>query len=179
MYNSTDMFEFLQIDDQFQRCLEKDDRPDKRWLLVGNERSGSKWHKDPNRTSAINGVLYGRKKWWMLPPDCPPPGVFWSPDGAEVAQPVSLFEWLLQYHHEYAIGNDQTRRLRQEGICHENEIVFVPRGWWHAVINLDDWTIAVTENFVTKAILQEVRHFLHYKVDQISGVPCEKRPLMA
>lgn len=30
-----------------------------RWLLVGNKFSGSKWHVDPNRTHAWNGVIKG------------------------------------------------------------------------------------------------------------------------
>jgi len=32
-------------------------RPDHRWLIVGPERSGSTFHKDPNATSAWNAVI--------------------------------------------------------------------------------------------------------------------------
>lgn len=32
------------------------------------------WHKDPNATSAWNGVVRGSKKWVMYPPHVTPPG---------------------------------------------------------------------------------------------------------
>lgn len=66
-----------------------------------------------------------------------------------------------------------------EGICGVNEFVFIPRGWWHAVINIEDYTLAVTENFVTRSILPTVRRFLRAKPDQISGLPCEMREDLA
>lgn len=34
-----------------------DQRPDHRWLIMGPERSGSTFHKDPNATSAWNAVI--------------------------------------------------------------------------------------------------------------------------
>jgi hypothetical protein len=53
-------------------------RPDYRWLIIGPERSGSTFHKDPNATSAWNAVIEGEKYWVMFPPDVLPPGVFTS-----------------------------------------------------------------------------------------------------
>ena len=32
------------------------------------------WHKDPNSTSAWNGVVRGSKKWVLYPPHITPPG---------------------------------------------------------------------------------------------------------
>mmetsp|Transcript_13991 Transcript_13991/g.33924 ORF Transcript_13991/g.33924 Transcript_13991/m.33924 type:complete len:471 (-) Transcript_13991:112-1524(-) len=167
-YFTTDLFTLL-----------GEKRPHWRWLLAGGARSGSKWHVDPNSTSAWNAVIKGRKKWIMLPPGVVPPAVFPSADGAEVTQPTSLIEWFLNFY-------DQTRSLAVErwqdhqgygglveGVCGPGELVFVPTGWWHAVLNLDDDTLAVTQNYVSKANVNSVRRFLRDKKDQISGLRSE------
>ncbi|OQD76989.1 hypothetical protein PENDEC_c003G07146 [Penicillium decumbens] len=143
-----------------------DDRPDHQWLIVGPERSGSKFHKDPNATSAWNAVLRGPKYWIMFPAgdkNPPPPGVFVSEDFSEVTSPLSIAEWLLEFHVE-------ARRTPgcMEGICGEGEILHVPSGWWHLVINLES-SIAITQNFVPRAHLGAVLDFLSNKADQVSG----------
>ncbi|KEP61331.1 UNVERIFIED_CONTAM: histone lysine demethylase JMJD6b [Hammondia hammondi] len=158
-------------------CLGKR-RPNFRWLLVGNCRSGSKWHVDPNQTSAWNAVIKGTKRWILLPPTVCPPGVFPSHDGGEVTQPISLVEWLMNYYFDalHAPGYPYTGGVAPlEGSVREGELIFVPQGWWHCVLNEEDDTIAVTQNFVSPVILQNVRSFLHYKKDQISGLCAQGR----
>eukprot|EP01071_Lankesteria_metandrocarpae_P000362 Lankesteria_metandrocarpae@DN1049_c0_g1_i1.p1 len=145
-------------------------RPLYRWLLIGNDRSGSKWHIDPNATHAWNAVTAGAKRWLMTPPHRPPPGVFPSPDGAFVAQPLSLIDWYLQYYKEA-----QARGDLLEGTCHAGEVVFIPSGWWHAVLNIYDGTVAVTQNYCSQSNLKNVRDFFRTKVDQISGVDDQRR----
>merc|ERR1712048_493487 len=42
-----------------------------------------------------------------------------------------------------------------EFIQYPGDIIFVPGGWWHAVVNLDD-TVAVTENYCSSANFDKV-----------------------
>ena len=122
------------------------ERPHYRWLIIGPARSGSSWHIDPNATSAWNAVVRGSKKWILFPPGQVPPGVHPSPDGADVATPVSITEWFMNFY-------DQTQRGGAprpiEGICKAGEVLFVPHGWWHLVLNLEE-AVAVTQNFVSQ-----------------------------
>lgn len=165
-----------------------DQRPDFRWLNVGPERSGSTFHKDPNATrfvvspavgfspfsdgshSAWNAVLRGSKYWIMFPASSslpPPPGVFVSEDQSEVTSPLSIAEWLLGFH-------EQARATPGclEGVCGEGEVLHVPSGWWHLVVNLSP-SIAITQNFVPRAHLPNVLLFLREKPEQVSGFKSE------
>lgn len=147
-----------------------DARPDFRWLLIGNKCSGSKWHVDPNKTSAWNAVVRGRKRWLLLPPGCPPPGVKPSRDGADVTQPVSLLEWFAHFYSELrsTAARNPTWDLK-EVTCGPGQAVFVPCGWWHCVLNLDDDTIAITQNYASETHVHSVRRFLREKREQVSG----------
>ena len=93
----------------------------------------------------------------------PPPGVYVSEDQSEVTSPLSIAEWLLEFH-------DEARNTKGclEGICNEGEVLHVPSGWWHLVVNLSP-SIAITQNFVPEAHLKEVLLFLRDKPDQVSG----------
>lgn len=57
-----------------------------------------------------------------------------------------------------------------EATVSAGELVFVPRGWWHVVLNLED-SIAVTQNYVPASQLAHTLLFLSDKADQVSGVP--------
>ncbi|KAK4628926.1 F-box protein [Fulvia fulva] len=143
-----------------------DQRPDHRWLIVGPDRSGSTFHKDPNATSAWNAVLKGSKYWIMFPSSPslpPPPGVFVSEDQSEVTSPLSIAEWLLGFHAE-------ARKTPgcKEGICGEGEVLYVPSGWYHLVLNLEA-SIAITQNLVPRSMVGAVLHFLRDFPQNISG----------
>ncbi|KAI0889941.1 Clavaminate synthase-like protein [Annulohypoxylon maeteangense] len=140
-----------------------EERPAHRWLIIGPERSGSTFHKDPNATSAWNAVLEGSKYWIMFPPTARVPGVYVSEDSSEVTSPLSIAEWLLEFHAEARTLPDCV-----EGVCKAGEILHVPSGWWHLVVNLEAG-IALTQNFVPKSHLADVLSFLKDKPDQVTG----------
>ena len=99
------------------------------------------------------------------------PGVFPSSDGDEVALPLSVGEWIIQYWKEHM---EQYRKRPadqrpMECTTHPGDVVFVPHGWWHSVINLDDSNIAITHNYVSPSNLGNALKFFVEKQDQISG----------
>ncbi|KAI8051535.1 hypothetical protein BDF22DRAFT_691202 [Syncephalis plumigaleata] len=140
----TAMQEEFTVPDYFREDLfshlGEEKRPDYRWLIVGPARSGSTFHKDPNATSAWNAVVS---------------------DESEVTAPVSVMEW---FHYYYAEAR-QMKNPPLECVCH----MFVPRGWWHCVVNLE-FSMAVTQNYVSRSNLPQVLAFLRDRPDQISGL---------
>ncbi|KAI6364332.1 hypothetical protein MCOR25_005670 [Pyricularia grisea] len=139
------------------------DRPAHRWLIIGPERSGSTFHKDPNATSAWNAVIQGSKYWIMFPPSVHVPGVYVSEDNSEVTSPLSIAEWLLEFHAEARMIPECV-----EGVCNAGEVLHVPSGWWHLVVNLEAG-IALTQNFVPKSHLSDALSFLRDRPDQVTG----------
>ena len=116
-------------------------RPPYRWFLIGPKRSGSTLHIDPNMTSAWNTSLNGHKLWVMFPYDYPK----WVVNGKNVQEKGEDSEAIDYFWHHL------NRIRKREGelpgmiecIQYPGETIFVPGGWWHAVLNLDD-TMAVT-----------------------------------
>ena len=94
-----------------------------------------------------------------------------SPDGADVAVPISTGEWLLSFwdQHLEARKDPNPARRPLEAVVQPGEVIFVPHGYWHMVVNLDD-CIALTHNYVSTSNLENCLHFLREKKDQISGV---------
>ncbi len=84
-----------------------------------------------------------------------------------MTSPLSIAEWLLEFHQE-------ARRTPgcMEGICDEGEVLHVPSGWWHLVVNLST-SIAITQNFVPESHLPKVLAFLKDKPEQVSGFRSE------
>ena len=119
-------------------------RPPHRWFLIGPERSGTTIHVDPLETSAWNTSIRGRKLWAMFSPEVPKITVkgkhFLKSDGDDEA--VDWFDYFLpKILNMLPSGSKFFQFIQYPG-----ETVFVPHGWWHAVLNLDD-TVAITHNY--------------------------------
>lgn len=142
-----------------------DQRPDRRWLIMGPARSGSRFHKDPNATDAWNACVRGRKRWIFYPPGQPPPGVIPSDDRADVTSPVTLVEWFTSYYHrKNAAGVEPLEVTVGPG-----EVVYIPSGWWHLCLNLTP-TVGITQNYAPRCRLPKVLAFLRDQPHCISGL---------
>jgi histone arginine demethylase JMJD6 len=127
-------------------------RPPYRWFLIGPERSGSCVHIDPLATSAWNTLVSGQKRWVVFPPHVPKSIV--KGKGlvrkGEDDEAVHYFSFILpRIKHKAQSLRDQPQY--KDFCCYEftqnaGETVFIPNGWWHAVLNLTH-SVAITQNF--------------------------------
>ncbi len=148
------------VEDLFHLVGEKR-RPPYRWFLIGPERSGTCVHIDPLATSAWNTLLVGKKRWVLFPPHIPKSVV----KGTKLIRKNEDDEAI----HYFTTILPRIKRCAQEsrGVgkyehfeCfeftqYENETVFIPNGWWHAVLNLTD-TVGVTQNYCSQRNFDEV-----------------------
>jgi histone arginine demethylase JMJD6 len=147
-------------DDLFHLVSERR-RPPYRWFLVGPERSGTTVHIDPLATSAWNTLLYGKKRWVLFPPHVPRhvvkgKGLIRSDEDDEA---IHYFMTILPRikRRAHSVGNhgDYRNFACYEFTQNEGETVFIPNGWWHAVLNLTD-TVGITQNFCSPRNFDQV-----------------------
>lgn len=118
--------------------------------------------------------IVGRKRWIFYPPGVNPPGVYPSANGDDVTMPISIGEWFLTYWDEHCRRRDSPSTPPSERplecTVSPGEILFVPHGWWHTVLNLDDGlSVALTQNYASSSNVGDVLKFLKDRVGQISG----------
>lgn len=147
-------------DDLF-RFISESRRPPYRWFLVGPERSGTTVHIDPLATSAWNTLIHGKKRWVLFPPDVPKRivkgrGLIRSDEDDEA---IHYFMTILPRikRKAEAVGNNGDYKGFEcyEFTQHAGETVFIPNGWWHAVLNLTH-TVGVTQNFCSPRNFNQV-----------------------
>lgn len=136
-------------------------RPPYRWFLVGPERSGTTIHIDPLGTSAWNTLLHGAKRWVLFPPNVPKSvvkgrGLIRNDEDDEA---IHYFMFILPRIKGRALDTGNTGDY-ENFECYEftqnaGETVYVPNGWWHAVLNLTH-TVGVTQNFCSQRNFNEV-----------------------
>ena len=102
-----------------------------RRLLIGPERSGTGWHIDPIGC-AWNALIHGRKRWAITAP------------GATLPHDTDVVRWFSDWHklREQCGGCNWFDFIQSPG-----EVVYVPQGWGHAVVNLE-LSVALTGNAV-------------------------------
>ena len=126
-----------------------------RWFLLGGRGSGLGLHTDPHHSTAWNACVHGRKRWVFLPPSTPAETLL--PAGEP--EPDTAAAWFSGQYPRLALLHDIGM---VEGVQLAGEIVVVPPGWHHVVINLEP-TVALTMNFVREqdagaALLEEASH---------------------
>jgi hypothetical protein len=148
-----------------------DDRPDFEWLIAGPAQSGSAFHIDPNGTHAWNMPITGRKLWLFYPPGVTPPGVVVENSGDDVRMPVTVGEWIACFwdaHRKNMMAGGRDGPM--ECLAAPGDILFVPHGWWHCVLNVDDEvSVALTSNYISTTNLSDCIRFFEMNKGQISG----------
>lgn len=117
-------------------------RPPYRWVVLGPERSGTSVHIDPLGTSAWNALISGYKRWILFPTHTPR---YLLKQKLPDSEAITWFKHLLPQVKDPNWPKDCAPMEVLQG---PGETMFVPAGWWHAVINVSD-TVAVTQNYVS------------------------------
>lgn len=135
------------------------DRPDYRWLLIGPDGSGTPFHTDPHATSAWNAVLEGVKRVTLYPPTVTPPGVeeelihtdYYASEPYMVSYRQTLPARATQSLPSSAASSPSPPVPPRpvEALVFPGDVIFIPSGWWHAVINIG-LTVAVTQNVCSR-----------------------------
>lgn len=115
-----------------------DERPPWRWLLLGGPRSGTGVHVDPLYTHAWVYLVQGLKRWIFLPSNLPPEKL----RELGVGEPqLPSAQWFAKYRDAASSLPGTVELVQRPG-----ELVYVPAGRPHAVLNLE-WSYALTHNY--------------------------------
>jgi len=129
--------------DDWFHLVGEDRRPPYRWFLVGPQRSGTTVHIDPLGTSAWNTLLQGRKRWILFPPHM---SKKWT-EGKTVRRKGEDDE-AINYFTTFLprLKSEDPHMEFYDFVQEPGDTLFIPGGWHHGVLNLDD-TVAITQNF--------------------------------
>eukprot|EP00980_Cylindrotheca_fusiformis_P020898 scaffold7908_cov69-Cylindrotheca_fusiformis.AAC.2 len=122
--------------------------PPYRWILIGPERSGTGLHIDPMGTHAWVTIVEGCKRWVLFPPTTKPVSI--GMQDPQIPSSIWFSKWYptVMPNHPNAV----------EVLQYPGETVYVPAGWPHLVLNLEN-TVAITQNYATEyPNLQQLFH---------------------
>jgi hypothetical protein len=88
-----------------------------------------------------------------------------SGDDGDFVTPVSLAEWARAFYKE---------ACRTPGFIEcetaPGDVMYVPRGWWHMVLNVAPITIAVSHHFLSPTGLYNTLRMLRETPGEVSGI---------
>ncbi|ORX44116.1 Clavaminate synthase-like protein [Hesseltinella vesiculosa] len=161
-YTTLSLLKDYQVPDYFTddlfRWTGEQRRPPYRWLVCGEERSGTGIHTDPLGTSAWNALVKGHKRWALFPPGTPN-DIIDPPMKPHDHEGVSWFAEVFPKLQARTDPSDPRTLGEKLGMVQvlqrPGETIFVPGGWAHVVMNLD-MTIAITQNFCSPTNVEYV-----------------------
>jgi hypothetical protein len=154
------------------------------WLLVGVKRSGTPIHDHP-LTVAWNALLVGCKLWCCLPPDVDESLLLLNlPENDDEDFDLSDFdlsalEWFKQ------CGSNKIPDCAKIIVQHPGEVVYLPAGWFHVVLNVaDDSSTAISVSLTLRRdlpvilplLMEEDEDFAKFWINRLSAEQKEHIP---
>lgn len=96
-------------------------------FMIGSARSGIGFHR---HGTALHYNVHGRKRWFFYKPKSNPPGGVHGSWG--------IVDWLQRVYPVTKRKSPPVECIQQPG-----DVLYIPEGWYHAVVNLAD-SVAVT-----------------------------------
>ncbi|KAJ7331204.1 hypothetical protein OS493_019985 [Desmophyllum pertusum] len=121
-YNDSDLPLSIKVPEYFNIK----DGVDSSIFFLGGSGSGVSFHK---HADAWNGVIFGRKRWFLYPPQKTPPGGVWPS--------FSQLDWINKVYPNLPLKDKPLECVQEEG-----EILYLPESYYHGTVNIGD-TMAI------------------------------------
>jgi len=115
-----------------------------KYLLISAEGSGINFHR---HTNAFNGLVFGRKRWFLYPPNVEPPKLTMGslPWFRTVYKPY----WAAKRDEPVGSAGRQGKGGLEQCMQEEGDLMYVPQHWWHATVALGEG-IGLSGQFVRR-----------------------------
>lgn len=135
---------------------------DHRFVYLGPKGVLTPLHRDVLCSFSWSVNMFGRKKWWLLPPEFEEDLV--SADGKSHLFDLRDIATVSREEFPHLSQRTQDALIVLEQGTHE--VMFVPSGWWHQVENLED-TLSINHNWLNGANIQWSWKLLQAEVAKI------------